>query len=163
MIVKHTNPCGAAERGTLVEAWEAALAGDPVSAFGGVVALNRVVDRPTAEGLAAIFLEVVVAPDFDADAREILAAKANLRLVVDPSLGGAAAALTGHRSDGLDPDGGRRRARHRPRHRARRPRLLAGLHHPPPDRYGVARPPARLAPRSRASPRTRSSSSAMVR
>jgi phosphoribosylaminoimidazolecarboxamide formyltransferase/IMP cyclohydrolase len=87
VIVKHTNPCGAAERGTLAEAWAAALAGDPVSAFGGIVALSRGVDRPTAEGLASIFLEVVVAPGFDDDARAILAAKANLRLVVDPSLG----------------------------------------------------------------------------
>jgi phosphoribosylaminoimidazolecarboxamide formyltransferase/IMP cyclohydrolase len=86
VIVKHTNPCGAAERETLSEAWTAALAGDPVSAFGGVVALTREVDRPTAEGLASIFLEVVVAPGFDADARAILAAKSNLRLVVDPSL-----------------------------------------------------------------------------
>jgi phosphoribosylaminoimidazolecarboxamide formyltransferase/IMP cyclohydrolase len=86
VIVKHTNPCGAAERETLAEAWAAALAGDPVSAFGGVVALTREVNRPTAEGLASIFLEVVVAPAFDSEARSILAAKANLRLVVDPSL-----------------------------------------------------------------------------
>jgi phosphoribosylaminoimidazolecarboxamide formyltransferase / IMP cyclohydrolase len=93
VIVKHTNPCGAAERETLPEAWAAALAGDPVSAFGGVVALTDEVDRQTADGLASIFLEVVVAPGFDADARTVLAAKANLRLVVDPSLasGGAPA------------------------------------------------------------------------
>jgi phosphoribosylaminoimidazolecarboxamide formyltransferase/IMP cyclohydrolase len=87
VIVKHTNPCGAAERGSLVEAWEAALAGDPVSAFGGVVALSGVVDRPLAEALASIFLEVVVAQGFDDDARAVLAAKPNLRLVVDPVLG----------------------------------------------------------------------------
>jgi phosphoribosylaminoimidazolecarboxamide formyltransferase / IMP cyclohydrolase len=87
VIVKHTNPCGAAERATLREAWDAALAGDPVSAFGGVVALTGVVDQPTAEGLASLFLEVVVAPGFDADARAILAAKPNLRLIVDPVLG----------------------------------------------------------------------------
>ena len=62
VIVKHTNPCGAAERPTLLEAWAAALAGDPVSAFGGVVAVTRPVDRAVAEGLASIFLEVVVAP-----------------------------------------------------------------------------------------------------
>ena len=86
VIVKHTNSCGAAERSTLLEAWEAALAGDPVSAFGGVVALTREVDRPTAEGLASLFLEVVVAPGFDEAARRILAAKPNLRLVVDPGL-----------------------------------------------------------------------------
>lgn len=86
VIVKHTNPCGAAERGTLREAWDAALDGDPVSAFGGVVALTRTVDRSTAEGLASLFLEVVVAPGFDEDARAVLAPKANLRLLLDPTL-----------------------------------------------------------------------------
>ena len=86
VIVKHTNPCGAAERDTLVDAWAAALAGDPVSAFGGVVAVNREVDRETAEGLVGIFLELVVAPGFSAAAREILATKPNLRLIVDPTL-----------------------------------------------------------------------------
>jgi len=88
VIVKHTNACGAAERSTLREAWDAALAGDPVSAFGGVVALTREVDEATAGGLASLFLEVVVAPGFGAEARRILAAKTNLRLVVDPGLGG---------------------------------------------------------------------------
>jgi phosphoribosylaminoimidazolecarboxamide formyltransferase/IMP cyclohydrolase len=86
VVVKHTNPCGAAERGTLREAWDAALAGDPVSAFGGVVALTRTVDRATAEGLTSLFLEVVVAPGFDDDARALLASKVNLRLIVDPAL-----------------------------------------------------------------------------
>jgi phosphoribosylaminoimidazolecarboxamide formyltransferase/IMP cyclohydrolase len=88
VIVKHTNSCGAAERPSLREAWDAALAGDPVSAFGGVVALTREVDGPTAEGLAGLFLEVVVAPAFGEDARRILGAKPNLRLVVDPGLAG---------------------------------------------------------------------------
>ena len=87
VIVKHTNPCGAAERASLAEAWRDALAGDPVSAFGGVVALTGVVDRATAEGLASIFLEVVVAPGFDDEARAVLAAKPNLRLVVDRGIG----------------------------------------------------------------------------
>ena len=86
VIVKHTNPCGAAERESLAEAWAAAVAGDPVSAFGGVVALTREVDRPTAEGLASIFIEVIVAPGFDGAARDILAMKSNLRLVVDRTL-----------------------------------------------------------------------------
>ncbi|HEY8988848.1 MAG TPA: bifunctional phosphoribosylaminoimidazolecarboxamide formyltransferase/IMP cyclohydrolase, partial [Candidatus Limnocylindrales bacterium] len=88
VIVKHTNACGAAERPSLREAWDAALAGDPVSAFGGVVALTREVDAATAEGLAGLFLEVVVAPGFNEDARRILGAKANLRLIVDPHLAG---------------------------------------------------------------------------
>jgi phosphoribosylaminoimidazolecarboxamide formyltransferase / IMP cyclohydrolase len=86
VIVKHTNPCGAAERPTLLEAWGAALEGDPVSAFGGVVALTREVDAPLAERLVSIFLEVVVAPSFDDAALAILATKPNLRLVVDPIL-----------------------------------------------------------------------------
>ena len=86
VVVKHTNPCGAAERPTLLEAWEAAFAGDPVSAYGGVVALTRAVDAATATALSSIFLEVVVAPSFEADAVAILAAKPNLRLVVDPDL-----------------------------------------------------------------------------
>jgi phosphoribosylaminoimidazolecarboxamide formyltransferase/IMP cyclohydrolase len=73
----------------LLEAWQDALAGDPVSAFGGVVALTRPVDGPVAEALVSIFLEVVVAPGFDEDARVRLAAKPNLRLVVDPALGTA--------------------------------------------------------------------------
>ncbi len=90
VIVKHTNPCGAAERETLLEAWDSALAGDPVSAFGGVVAVTGTVDLALAERMASIFLEVVVAPAFDEGAREVLATKANLRLVVDPSLDAAA-------------------------------------------------------------------------
>ncbi len=89
VIVKHTNPCGAAQRETLAAAWKEALAGDPVSAFGGVVALTREVDGVTAAGLAGIFLELVVAPSFSAAARDVLAAKPNLRLVVDPTLGAA--------------------------------------------------------------------------
>jgi phosphoribosylaminoimidazolecarboxamide formyltransferase/IMP cyclohydrolase len=93
VVVKHTNPCGAAERATLRAAWEAALAGDPVSAFGGVVALTRTVDRATAEGLTSLFLEVVVAPGFDDDARMLLASKANLRLIVDPALDQEAAPI----------------------------------------------------------------------
>ncbi|HKG56507.1 MAG TPA: bifunctional phosphoribosylaminoimidazolecarboxamide formyltransferase/IMP cyclohydrolase, partial [Candidatus Limnocylindrales bacterium] len=86
VIVKHTNPCGAAERATTLDAWRDALAGDPVSAFGGVVGLTRSVDRGVAEALASMFLEVVVAPGFDDEARDVLAAKPNLRLVVDPTL-----------------------------------------------------------------------------
>jgi phosphoribosylaminoimidazolecarboxamide formyltransferase/IMP cyclohydrolase len=92
VVVKHTNPCGAAERATLVEAWQAALAGDPVSAYGGVVALTREVDAATAEGLAGIFLEVIVAPSYSPEALAILARKTNLRLLEDRVLGSAEAA-----------------------------------------------------------------------
>jgi phosphoribosylaminoimidazolecarboxamide formyltransferase/IMP cyclohydrolase len=87
VIVKHTNPCGAAERSTLAEAWLDALAGDPVSAYGGVVALTREVDAATAAGLASIFLEVIVAPSYSAAALEILSKKPNLRLLEDSVLG----------------------------------------------------------------------------
>jgi phosphoribosylaminoimidazolecarboxamide formyltransferase / IMP cyclohydrolase len=86
VIVKHTIPCGAAERSTLLEAWTSALSGDPVSAFGGVVALTRRVDARVAEALVSIFLEVVVAPAFDDAALAVLATKPNLRLVLDPTL-----------------------------------------------------------------------------
>ena len=92
VVVKHTNPCGAAERATLTEAWQAALAGDPVSAYGGVVALTREVDAATAKGLASIFLEVIVAPSYSAEALAILAHKTNLRLLEDPILGNVEAA-----------------------------------------------------------------------
>ncbi len=101
VIVKHTNPCGAAERDTLAGAWAAALAGDPVSAFGGVVALNREVDRATAVGLVSIFLELVVAPGFSAEALALLATKPNLRLIADPSLAAGTAALPGRDRDPL--------------------------------------------------------------
>jgi phosphoribosylaminoimidazolecarboxamide formyltransferase/IMP cyclohydrolase len=86
VIVKHTNPCGAAERTSLADAWAAALEADPVSAFGGVVALTRDVDRTVAEALTSIFLEIVVAPSFSAEALEVLASKPNLRVLVDEAL-----------------------------------------------------------------------------
>ncbi len=86
VIVKHTNPCGAAERGSLPEAWAAALEADPISVFGGVVALTREVDRSMAEALTSIFLEIVVAPAFTSGALEILATKPNLRVLIDEAL-----------------------------------------------------------------------------
>ncbi len=94
VIVKHTNPCGVAERSDLLSAWQAALEADPVSAFGGVVALNRPVDEAVAQALASLFLEVVVAPAYSEGARRILAAKANLRLIVDEGLEPALGAPT---------------------------------------------------------------------
>ncbi len=83
-IIKHANPCGIATAPTLVEAHALAHECDPVSAFGGVVASNRVIDRATAESIAPIFTEVVVAPGFDAGALEVLQAKKNLRLLEVP-------------------------------------------------------------------------------
>ncbi|MEA2675580.1 MAG: phosphoribosylaminoimidazolecarboxamide formyltransferase / cyclohydrolase [Chloroflexota bacterium] len=98
VIVKHTNPCGAAERATVLEAWHAARAGDPDAAFGGVVAVTRRVTAELATELTSLFLEVVVAPGFDPGALEILATKPNLRLVVDERLGDEAA---DPRADGI--------------------------------------------------------------
>ena len=80
-IIKHTNPCGVALADRLADAWEKALAADPMSAFGGIVALNRPVDAMTAEGLASLFLEVVVAPGFEPEALAVLEKKGNLRLI----------------------------------------------------------------------------------
>jgi phosphoribosylaminoimidazolecarboxamide formyltransferase / IMP cyclohydrolase len=80
-IIKHTNPCGTATARTLVEAYKKALEVDPVSAFGGVIGVNRPVDGATAEEMAKLFLEVIAAPSFDEEARTKFAAKKNLRLV----------------------------------------------------------------------------------
>lgn len=76
-ILKHTNACGAAIRPTLTEAWKAALAGDPVSAFGGVLVVNREVDASTAEEMDKIFFEVLIAPSYEKNALEILKHKKN--------------------------------------------------------------------------------------
>jgi phosphoribosylaminoimidazolecarboxamide formyltransferase/IMP cyclohydrolase len=82
VIVKHANPCGVATRGSLLDAWTEALACDSISAFGGIVASNRPLDGATAEAIAQIFTEVVVAPDADDDARAVFAKKKNLRLLL---------------------------------------------------------------------------------
>jgi phosphoribosylaminoimidazolecarboxamide formyltransferase/IMP cyclohydrolase len=84
-IIKHNNPCGAAEQATLREAYVKAFECDPVSAFGGVVAFNRVLDGATAEELAKLFVECVAAPGYDPAAREALAEKKNLRLMEMPA------------------------------------------------------------------------------
>jgi phosphoribosylaminoimidazolecarboxamide formyltransferase/IMP cyclohydrolase len=84
VIVKHNNPCGAAEQETLVEAYLAALACDPVSAFGGVIALNRPVDARGGEEISKLFVECMIAPGYDAEAREKLMARRNLRLMELP-------------------------------------------------------------------------------
>ncbi len=81
-ILKHNNACGLASRPTLLEAWKDALAGDPVSAFGGVLITNEVIDRATAEEINKIFFEVIIAPDYDVDALEILGQKKNRIILV---------------------------------------------------------------------------------
>jgi phosphoribosylaminoimidazolecarboxamide formyltransferase/IMP cyclohydrolase len=81
-IIKHANPCGVALADSLAEAYRRALACDSVSAFGGIIALNRKLDGETAEEIGKIFTEVIIAPDADADARRILGAKKNLRLLI---------------------------------------------------------------------------------
>ncbi|MCY4393844.1 MAG: bifunctional phosphoribosylaminoimidazolecarboxamide formyltransferase/IMP cyclohydrolase [Rhodospirillaceae bacterium] len=81
-IVKHANPCGVAGADSIADAWPLALSCDPVSAFGGVIACNRPLDGAAAERIAAIFSEVIVAPDADSDARRILGGKQNLRLLL---------------------------------------------------------------------------------
>ena len=93
VIVKHANPCGVASAPTLIEAYRAALATDPVSAFGGVIAVNRPLDAATAEAISDIFTEVVAAPAADDGARAVFARKKNLRLLItgnlpDPARGG---------------------------------------------------------------------------
>ena len=81
-IIKHANPCGVASGDDLTEVWKAALASDPVSAFGGIIALNRTLDGKLAEEITQIFTEVVIAPDADEEAKAIMAAKPNLRLLL---------------------------------------------------------------------------------
>jgi phosphoribosylaminoimidazolecarboxamide formyltransferase/IMP cyclohydrolase len=93
VIVKHANPCGVASGASLAEAYDAAFACDTVSAFGGIIAVNRPIDGVAAEAMTQIFTEVVIAPGADEDARAIFARKKNLRLLLtgdlpDPARGG---------------------------------------------------------------------------
>ncbi len=95
VIVKHANPCGVAQSGSLLDAWNDALQCDSVSAFGGIVAVNTELNGATAEAIASIFTEVVIAPSVSAEAREVFAKKKNLRLLEcgtlpDPRRGGFA-------------------------------------------------------------------------
>ena len=85
-IIKHANPCGVAEGPTLKEAYLSALACDPVSAFGGIVALNRLLDADAAEEIVKTFTEVIIAPEASPEAAAIVAAKKNLRLLVTGGL-----------------------------------------------------------------------------
>jgi phosphoribosylaminoimidazolecarboxamide formyltransferase/IMP cyclohydrolase len=81
VVIKHTNPCGVATGSTLAEAYVRAREADPLSAFGGIVGLNRVLDADTARALTSTFIEAVIAPGLAEDAKPILATKANLRVV----------------------------------------------------------------------------------
>jgi phosphoribosylaminoimidazolecarboxamide formyltransferase/IMP cyclohydrolase len=85
-ILKHTNACGLATRSSLKQAWIDALAGDPVSAFGGVIITNRVIDVDTAKEIHSLFCEVLIAPGFDADAVSILSEKKNRILLVQKNV-----------------------------------------------------------------------------
>jgi phosphoribosylaminoimidazolecarboxamide formyltransferase/IMP cyclohydrolase len=97
-IIKHANPCGVATAETLRQAYEKALACDPVSAFGGIVALNRALDADAAREIVKIFTEVIIAPDASKEARAILAEKKNLRLLLAGGLPDAKAAGLAFRS-----------------------------------------------------------------
>jgi phosphoribosylaminoimidazolecarboxamide formyltransferase / IMP cyclohydrolase len=81
VAVKHTNPCGVGIGNTIFDAYQKAYESDPVSIFGGIIAANRKIDRPTAERMKEIFLEIIMAPDFDEEALEVLKEKKNLRLL----------------------------------------------------------------------------------
>lgn len=85
-ILKHTNPCGVAIGGSLVEAYTKAFNADAISAFGGIVALNQAIDEATAKELTKTFLECVVAPDCSPEARDILAKKSKVRILLLPDL-----------------------------------------------------------------------------
>src|SRR5204863_9282292 len=82
VIVKHANPCGVAEGENLLDSYRKALACDPVSAFGGIVALNRELDAEAARAITEIFTEVIIAPDASEEAIGIVGAKKNLRLLL---------------------------------------------------------------------------------
>jgi phosphoribosylaminoimidazolecarboxamide formyltransferase/IMP cyclohydrolase len=88
VIIKHTNPCGTAVASTLAEAFDRAFAGDPVSAYGGIIAFNRKVDLATARKAAKPFMECIIAPGYDDDALECLQSKKNLRVLELPLLPG---------------------------------------------------------------------------
>jgi phosphoribosylaminoimidazolecarboxamide formyltransferase/IMP cyclohydrolase len=83
VIIKHANPCGVAVGRTVLEAYERAFACDPVSAFGGIIAVNRRLDRAAAEAIAGQFVEVLIAPDYDAGALEVMTERPNARVLQD--------------------------------------------------------------------------------
>jgi phosphoribosylaminoimidazolecarboxamide formyltransferase / IMP cyclohydrolase len=83
VIIKHANPCGVAVGRTVLEAYERAFACDPVSAFGGIIAVNRRLDRAAAEAIAGQFVEVLIAPDYDPGALEVMSERPNARVLQD--------------------------------------------------------------------------------
>jgi phosphoribosylaminoimidazolecarboxamide formyltransferase/IMP cyclohydrolase len=85
-IIKHANPCGVAIADTLIDAYQRAYSCDTESAFGGIIALNKTLDGETAEEIAKLFAEVIIAPDADADARSVLSQKKNLRVLLTSGL-----------------------------------------------------------------------------
>jgi phosphoribosylaminoimidazolecarboxamide formyltransferase / IMP cyclohydrolase len=91
-IIKHANPCGVASAARLADAWDAAFRCDPVSPYGGIVAVNRTLDAAAAEKIAAIFTEVIIAPDADDAARAVVSRKKNLRLLLTGGMPDPAAA-----------------------------------------------------------------------
>jgi phosphoribosylaminoimidazolecarboxamide formyltransferase/IMP cyclohydrolase len=93
-IIKHTNPCGLASHKNIAEAYRRALSGDPVAAFGGIVAANRAIDSAAAKEISQTFYEIVIAPEYQAEALEILKRRKDLRILVaelPPGYGGAPA------------------------------------------------------------------------
>src|SRR5690606_7851615 len=100
-IIKHTNPAGLAVDAVLERPPEKALAGDPVSAFGGIVAANGPIDRATARRTAEVFTEVVIAPGYHDDALDVLTQKANLRILEVDHVGAPEAVRTLRSVDGL--------------------------------------------------------------
>lgn len=100
-ILKHTNPCGVAQADSLLEAYQTAFKADSVSAFGGIVALNRAIDPPTATALAQTFLECIVAPRCEPEAQLILSAKSKLRVLVLPDLSSGPAIMVRTIAGGL--------------------------------------------------------------
>ncbi|MGA0864193.1 MAG: bifunctional phosphoribosylaminoimidazolecarboxamide formyltransferase/IMP cyclohydrolase, partial [Ilumatobacteraceae bacterium] len=147
VVVKHANPCGAATAATIHDAYVRAHACDPVSAFGGIIALNREVDVATAASISEVFTEVVVAPSYAADALALLQTKKNLRIIAadaPPSGGTELRSVSGgvlvQDTDPVDDDAGRRSGLHagRPAHeRRQRVRTADGERRPVEDRRAV--------------------------
>lgn len=104
VAVKHTNPCGVGIADTIFGAWEKAYSADPVSIFGGIIAVNRPVDAASAEGMSELFLEIIIAPGFQPEALEILTKKKNLRLL-QIELPNAGVSTVGQTEGGTDNPG----------------------------------------------------------